>query len=60
MIEQAKSTIENEKQAAITELRNQVAELSIGIAEKIIKDELSDKDKQVKLIEEMMKEASLK
>ena len=60
MIEQAKSTIENEKQAAITELRNQVAELSIGIAEKIIKDELSDKDKQVKLIEEMLKEASLK
>ena len=60
IIEQAKATIENEKLAAITELRNQVAELSIGIAEKIIKDELSQKDKQVELIEKMLKEAKLK
>ena len=59
-IEQAKATIENEKLAAITELRNQVAELSIGIAEKIIKDELSEKDKQVELIEKMLQEARLK
>ncbi len=59
IIEQAKATIENEKLAAITELRNQVAELSIGIAEKIIKDELSEKDKQVELIEKMLKEAKL-
>ncbi|MCA0932376.1 F0F1 ATP synthase subunit B [Lutimonas saemankumensis] len=60
IIEQAKQTIENEKLAAITELKNQVAELSIGIAEKVIKDELSNKDKQVKLIEKMLDEAKLK
>ena len=60
IIEQAKQTIENEKLAAITELKNQVAELSIGIAEKIMKDELSSKDKQVKLIEKMLDEARLK
>ena len=60
IIEQAKATIENEKLAAITELRNQVAELSIGIAEKISKDELSEKDKQVELIEKMLQEARLK
>ncbi len=60
IIEQAKATIENEKLAAITELRNQVAELSIGIAEKILKDELSQKDKQVELIEKMLQEAKLK
>ena len=60
IIEQAKQTIENEKLAAITELKNQVAELSIGIAEKILKDELSSKDKQVKLIEKMLDEAKLK
>lgn len=60
IIQQAKATIENEKLAAITELRNQVAELSIGIAEKIIKDELTEKDKQVKLIEKMLQEARLK
>lgn len=60
IIDQAKTTIENEKLAAITELRNQVAELSIGIAEKILKDELSEKDKQVELIEKMLQEAKLK
>ena len=60
IIEQAKQTIENEKLAAITELKNQVDELSIGIAEKILKDELSSKDKQVKLIEKMLDEAKLK
>ena len=60
IIEQAKQTIENEKLAAITELKNQVAELSIGIAEKIMKDELSNKDKQLQLVEKMLDEARLK
>ena len=60
IIEQAKATIENEKQAAITDLKNQVAELSIGIAEKVIKEELSNKDKQVELIEKMLDQATLK
>ena len=60
IIEQARLAIENEKLAAITELRNQVAELSIGIAENIIQDELSNKGKQVELIEKMLKEARLK
>ena len=60
IIQQAKQTIENEKLAAITELKNQVAELSIGIAENIMKDELSNKGKQVKLIEKMLEEAKLK
>jgi len=59
IIAQAKQTIENEKLAAITELKNQVAELSIGIAENIMKDELSNKGKQVKLIEKMLDEAKL-
>ena len=60
IIEKAKKTIENEKLAAITELKNQVAELSIGIAENIMQDELSNKGKQVKLIEKMLEEAKLK
>jgi len=60
IIEQARQTIENEKLAAITELKNQVAELSIGIAEKIMKDELSNKGKQVAMIEKMLDEARLK
>ena len=54
LIEQAKTTIQNEKLAAITDLKNQVAELSIDIAEKVMKDELSHKDKQVALVEKML------
>ena len=60
IIEQARISIEQEKQAAITDLKNQVAELSIGIAEKVIKKELSNKDKQIELIEKMLDEATLK
>lgn len=59
IIEQAKFTIENEKQAAIVELKNQVAELSISIAEKIIKEELSSKDKQLKVIGDLLKDVKL-
>lgn len=59
IITQAKTTIENEKQAAIVELKKQVAELSVGIAEKVIKDELSNKDKQIKLIDKMLDEAAI-
>ena len=42
----AKEQINNEKMKAITELKNQVAGMSIDIAEKILKSELSDKNKQ--------------
>lgn len=46
----AKEQITNQKMAAITELKNQVAELSIEIAEKIIKSELQDLNKQKELV----------
>ena len=59
LIEQAKTTIQNEKLAAITDLKNQVAELSIDIAEKVMKDELSQKDKQVALVEKMLGDIEL-
>ncbi len=59
IVQQAKETIENEKQAAIAHLKNQVAELSIGIAQKIIREELSNKDKQFDLIKKMLDEATL-
>lgn len=51
----AKEQINNEKMKAITELKNQVAEMSIDIAEKILKSELADKNKQKELIEEALK-----
>lgn len=59
IIEQAKTTINQEKISAIDELKNKVAEWSVEIAEKVIKEELSDKNKQVKLIEKMLDDATL-
>ena len=46
----AKEQIINEKMKAITELKNQVANLSIEIAEKILKSELQDLNKQKELV----------
>merc|ERR1712129_92590 len=47
----ARESIQHEKMAAITELKNQVAVLSIDIAEKILKDELSSGEKQKAIID---------
>lgn len=60
VVEQAQATIQAEKNAAITDLKNQVAELSIGIAEKVVRAELADKDKQIKLVEDMLKEVTIR
>ncbi len=54
ILEAAKESIHFEKMAAITELKNQIATLSIDIAEKILKEELSDKNSQKKHIDKMM------
>jgi F-type H+-transporting ATPase subunit b len=59
MIEQAKAAIESEKNAALSELKAHVSTLSIEIAEKILKDELSNKDSQIKLVEKMLGDAKL-
>lgn len=59
MIEQAQSAIESEKKAAMIELKNQVASLSLEIAEKVVRKELSNKDSQIKLVESMLGEAKL-
>ncbi|MEI6696206.1 MAG: F0F1 ATP synthase subunit B [Bacteroidota bacterium] len=54
ILEAAKESIHYEKMAAITELKNQIATLSIDIAEKILKEELTDKENQKKHIDKMM------
>ncbi len=58
IVENAKEAIEYEKMAALTEMKNQLAQLSIEIAEKIIKEELAAKDKHKALIDRMLKEVS--
>lgn len=59
MIEQAKAAIESEKNAAMAELKAQVSNLSLEIAEKLLKEELSNKEAQVKLVEKMLGDAKL-
>lgn len=55
----ARETINNEKMAAVTELKNQVAVLSIQIAEKILKQELSSEDKRKALINNLLDEVKM-
>ena len=59
MIEQAKAAIESEKNAAMAELKLQVSTLSLSIAEKILKDELSNNEAQTKLVEKMLGDVKL-
>jgi F-type H+-transporting ATPase subunit b len=59
LIELAQSAIQSEKKAAISELKNQVAELSINIAEKVLKEELSNKEKQLSIVKDMLSNATL-
>lgn len=59
MIAQAQEAIQSEKKAAIAELKGQVASLSLEIAEKVVKQELSNKGQQEKLVEEMLGKATL-
>lgn len=59
MIEQAKAAIESEKNAAMAELKSQVSTLSLSIAEKLLKDELSNKEAQTKLVEKMLGDVKL-
>lgn len=60
IVAQAQVTIQNEKNAALADIKNQVAELSIQIAEKVIRKELSSSEQQYKLVEEMLEDVTLK
>ncbi|HTF06344.1 MAG TPA: F0F1 ATP synthase subunit B [Bacteroidia bacterium] len=59
LLQSAREAIQNEKMAAITDLKNQVAQLSIDIAEKIIARELSSENKQKELLGDLLKEVKL-
>nr|WP_315252308.1 F0F1 ATP synthase subunit B [uncultured Flavobacterium sp.] len=59
MIEQAKAAIEGEKNAAMAELKLQVSTLSLSIAEKLLKEELSNKEAQTKLVEKLLGDVKL-
>ena len=59
IIESAREVITNEKMAAVTEIKNQVATLSIEIAEKIVKEKLSTDEKQKTLVDGLVEEINL-
>lgn len=59
LIENAQASIQQEKQAALAELKKSVAELSISIAESVIKRELSSKKDQLVLVEGILKDITL-
>lgn len=60
MLARAREDIRNEKNAAITEMKNQVAELSVTVAETILRDKLSTDVAQHALVDKVMKDADLR
>lgn len=59
MIKQAQSAIESEKKVALADIKNQVAELSVAIAEKVLKEQLSNKNEQLRLVENLLDDIKL-
>ncbi len=59
MIDSAKASIEQEKQAAISGLKKQVAELSISIAESVVKKELASNNDQLQLVDQLLEKVTL-
>ena len=59
LLSEAKAEIESQKQAAISEIRAQVAELSVKVAEKILRKELSSEAKQMETIDRLLAELSV-
>ena len=60
LIAEAKIEIENEKQAAISDIRAQVAELSVRVAEKILRKELASDTRQMETIDRLLDEVVVK
>lgn len=59
LIEQAKNEINNQKLAAMAEIKNQVSSLSIDIAEKVLRKQFEDQEKQQALVNDLLKEVRL-
>lgn len=58
LLNEAKAEIENEKQTAISDIRRQVATLSVEIAEKVLRDKLGSDKAQMDLINRMLDDVS--
>jgi F-type H+-transporting ATPase subunit b len=58
LLDDARVAIEQEKKAAIADIRKQVATLSVEVAEKILRKNLSGDQAQMDLIERMLDDVS--
>ena len=58
LLADAKKQIEIEKQNAIRDIRSQVAELSVQIAEKVLRERLSSDEQQMEMIDRLLDEVS--
>ena len=58
LLDDAKAAIEQEKKAAIADIRRQVATLSVEIAEKVLRKNLKDDQSQMDLIDRMLDDVS--
>jgi len=59
IVASARENIETEKSAAMAEIKNHVASLSVDIAEKIVKNELGDTTKQKQLVDSLLNDIKL-
>jgi F-type H+-transporting ATPase subunit b len=59
MIENAKAVIETEKKAALTEVKNQVALLTLEVTEKLLRKNLTEDKAQSALVDEFIKDLKL-
>ncbi|AQW98374.1 F0F1 ATP synthase subunit B [Elizabethkingia anophelis] len=59
MIEQARQTIIAEKNAAMADIKSQIGELSVNIAESILKQKLDNNDAQNQLVENILNKSNL-
>lgn len=57
LLQEAKAQIAAEKENALRDIRQTVADLSIVIAEKVVRQKLANNDEQQALIEQMLNEA---
>ena len=57
ILAQARQNIEAEKETALRDVRRQVAELSVNVAERLVRSSLSDADKAEELVERLIDEA---
>jgi len=59
MIELARVEINNQKAIAMADVKNQVASLSLEIAEKVLRKQFEDQAKQDELVSQLLKEVKL-